>query len=289
MSRTDLALELAEQIPADRFPPQEFSTRVVSRGPVRLTFMRVSGERAAREIGRPCGRYVTAEIPPLTDTVSSLLPAAEILGAALRGLLPPTGTVLVVGLGNGAITPDALGPQCVRHVLATRHIRGEYARVAGLSDLRPVATVESGVMGSTGLESGELTRGIVQVIDPVAVIAVDALAARSLHRLGCTVQMSDSGIVPGSGVGNSRKALDRELLRVPVISLGVPTVVDAGTLAEELTGRACPETAPRGAQMMVTPREVDLLVRRAAKLLAMTINAALQPRYDADELTEAAD
>ena len=288
MPRTDLALELAQNIEPEKLDEKDFHCRTVSRGPVSLHFMHIRTARAGRCIGRPVGRYITAEIPPLTDNTASFLPMAETIGAVLRGLLPAQGTVLVVGLGNDAITPDALGPQTVRRVLATRHIRGEYARAAGLTDLRPVVTAESGVLGNTGLESGELVRGLISVIHPGAVIAVDALAARNLQRLGCTIQMSDSGIVPGSGVGNSREALNQDLLGIPVVSLGVPTVVDAATLAEDLTGKPPAHPSAGDRQMMVTPREVDLMIRRASRLLAMVINAALQPRYAADEVTDAA-
>ncbi|MBR7091967.1 MAG: GPR endopeptidase [Clostridia bacterium] len=288
MPRTDLALELAQDIEPEKMAPEDFSSRTVRRGPVSIHFMHIRSSRAGERFGVPTGRYITAEIPALTDHTASFLPIAETVGAVLRGLLPVKGTVLVVGLGNAAVTPDALGPQTVRRVLATRHIRGEYARATGLTDLRPVVTAESGVLGNTGLESGELVRGLVSVTDPGAVIAVDALAARSLQRLGCTIQMNDSGIVPGSGVGNSREALNRDMLGIPVISLGVPTVVDAATLAEDLTGRPFKQTTAGSGQMMVTPREIDLMIHRASRLLAMVINAALQPRYAADEVTDAA-
>lgn len=198
--------------------------------------------------------------------------------------------MLVVGLGNEAITPDALGPQAAKMVLATRHIRGEFARTAGLEDLRPTAVMAPGVLGNTGVESGEMAEGVIAVINPAAVVAIDALAAQSLSRLGCTVQLSDTGIAPGSGVGNNRRALNRETLGIPVVAVGVPTVVDAVTLAEELTGReeAAGEVTPRGAGMMVTPREVDLMIRRASRLVAMSVNAALQPAYSPLELTAAA-
>ena len=175
-------------------------------------------------------------------------------------------------------------------VLATRHIQGEYARSAGLDDLRPTAVLAPGVLGQTGVESGEIVKGLCGVVSPAAVVAVDALASRSLARLGCTVQLCDTGIAPGSGVGNSRKELTETLLGVPVVAVGVPTVVDAATLARDLTGGEESEVAvaPRGAQMMVTPREIDLLIGRASRLVAMAINAALQPAYSPADLCAAA-
>ena len=175
-------------------------------------------------------------------------------------------------------------------MLATRHIRGEFARSSGLDDLRSAAVLVPGVLGKTGMESGETIQGVCGMLHPAAVIVIDALAARSLERLGCTVQLCDTGIAPGSGVGNNRPAVSRENLGVPVIGLGVPTVVDARTIAWELTGReeAEAEVAPRGEPMMVTPREIDLMIRRASRLVAMSVNAALQPDYDPLSLLAAA-
>ena len=248
-----------------------------------LCTLELTPERAA-EIGKSAGRYITAILPPLTDDEKDLEKKARVLGEYLRSLLPQNGSVLVVGLGNEAITPDALGPRTVSMVLATRHIQGEFARSVGLDDLRPTAVLKSNVLGNTGMESGEIVQGVCHILKPAAVIAVDALVARSVERLGCTVQLSDTGISPGSGVGNNRKALNREELGVPVIGVGVPTVVDAGTLVQDLTGASSESVSPRGAQMMVTPREIDLMIARASQLIAMTIHAALQPSYSPLEL-----
>ncbi len=267
--RTDLAIEAAEAVAGEAW---EESGICLHRVHV--------DETAAERLGKPSGDYLTATLPPLTDDERLLEEAARVLGEHLRQLLPPHGTVLVVGLGNRAITPDALGPCAAAQVLATRHIPREWARSVGLSDLRPCAVVVPDVLGNTGVESGELVAGVCRHIRPCAVIAMDALAAGSLSRLGCTVQLSNTGIAPGSGVGNNRRALCFETLGVPVIGLGVPTVVDAATIARELGGT---ESASATA-MMVTPREIDLMIDRAARLLAMTVNAALQPNYAPLEL-----
>ncbi|MBR2337889.1 MAG: GPR endopeptidase [Clostridia bacterium] len=284
--RTDLALEAAQQW-AGSLPP-DARQREETVGAVTLHCLTL-GEQSAAQLGRAAGEYVTAQLPPLTDNEQQLEEMARTVAQELTRLLPPSGTVLVVGLGNEAITPDALGPRAARMVLATRHIRGELARSAGLDDLRPVAVLSPGVLGHTGMESGELTAGACACVQPSAVIAVDALAAGSLSRLGCTVQLSNTGIAPGSGVGNNRRPLDEKLLGVPVIGIGVPTVVDASTLARELTGQDGGETvSPRGAAMMVTPREVDLMIARASRLVAMIVNAALQPEYSPLELCAAA-
>lgn len=283
--RTDLALEAV----ADSGLSSDITQEVSQAGEATITRIVVSSERAAREIGKPPGTYITVEVPPLSDNEELLEQHAQAIAGELRGLLPKEGTVLVIGLGNSSITPDALGPQAADMVLATRHIRGEFARSMGLDDLRPTAVLTPGVLGQTGVESGEMAAGLCSAVKPAAVIAVDALAARSLSRLGCTVQLCDTGISPGSGVGNNRRALTEELLGVPVIGMGVPTVVDAATIARELTGDAAADIVnPRGASMIVTPREVDLVIRRAARLVAMAINAALQPEYSPLELIAAA-
>ena len=284
--RTDLALEAAlaytERLPEDAVREEK---RVGEVTVERLTL----GPRAAEAIGRKVGRYLTVSFPPLTDNDRHLEETATVIGEELGGLLPRDGTVLVVGLGNESITPDALGPQVADMVLATRHIEGEYARSSGLDDLRPVAVMRTGVLGDTGIESGETVAALCAHLHPSAVVAVDALACRSLSRLGCTVQLCNNGIAPGSGVGNNRTPLTADTLGVPVIGIGVPTVVDAVTVARELTGTNGGETiTPNGRAMMVTPREVDLMIARAARLVAMGVNAALQPAYSPTDLTAAA-
>lgn len=275
--RTDLALEIEEGQVTHREMVGSLSVDEV-----------VLDEKTARRYHKPPGRYLTATIPPLTDREDELQQHAEVIGRYLQTVLPPDGTVLVVGLGNGSITPDALGPRVASMVLATRHIQGEFARSTGLDGLRSTAVMATDVMGNTGMESGEVILGVCRMIQPCAVIAVDALAARDVARLGCTVQLSDTGIAPGSGVGNNRLALNRETLGIPVIGLGVPTVVDAATLACDLTGVPQESVSPRGAAMMVTPREVDLMVSRASRLLAMSIHGALHPDYSPLELLSVA-
>ena len=196
-------------------------------------------------------------------------------------MLPKEGTILIAGIGNETITPDALGPKSADNILATRHITGELKRSLGLSGLRSVAVLAPGVLGQTGIETGELIKSVVESIKPSAVIVIDALASRSLSRLGCTIQISDAGISPGSGVGNHRLSLNKETMGIPVIGIGVPTVVDAQTLALELIPEAKLSyqqkglVSPRGEQMIVTPREIDLLIERASRLVGMSLNCAL--------------
>ena len=282
--RTDLAIEVADE--AQHLTDEDVGKDTFREGDTCVTRLHIRTDRAARALGKPQGAYITVEVPPLTDNEETLGKAAGLVANELTALLPAEGSVLVVGLGNRAITPDALGPESADMVLATRHIGGEFARSVGLDDLRPTAVLTPGVLGQTGTESGEIVRGVCTVVHPVAVVVVDALAARSVARLGCTVQLCDTGIAPGSGVGNNRQPLNAETLGVPVIGMGVPTVVDAATIAREFSdrGEEAPYLTPRGAQMMVTPREVDVMIHRAARLVAMAINGALQPDYNPLEL-----
>lgn len=282
--RTDLAIEVADE--AQHLTDEDVGKDAFREGDTCVTRLHIRTDRAARALDKPKGAYITVEVPPLTDNEETLGKAAGLVANELTALLPAEGSVLVVGLGNRAITPDALGPEAADMVLATRHIGGEFARSVGLDDLRSTAVLTPGVLGQTGTESGEIVRGVCTVVHPVAVVVVDALAARSVARLGCTVQLCDTGIAPGSGVGNNRQPLNAETLGVPVIGMGVPTVVDAATIAREFSdrGEEAPDLTPRGAQMMVTPREVDVMIHRAARLVAMAINGALQPDYNPLEL-----
>lgn len=276
--RTDLALECMDT--SKRIHGVDCQEE--DHGEFRLTRLHVQNEQGMKALGKPVGHYVTLELPPLGDYADVYGGAMHSVANELHRLLPKKGTVLVAGLGNHSITPDALGPACCQLILATRHISAELSKSAGLGKLRPVSTLVPGVLGRTGVESSELIAAAVQALQPAAVIVVDALAARSLSRLGCTVQMSNAGIVPGSGVGNARQELSEAALGVPVIALGVPTVVDAATLVNELSD--CPPNDHHACKaMMVTPREIDLLIQRAAKLCAMAINRALQPHLSVED------
>ena len=220
-------------------------------------------------------------MPSLTDNFSETDERLVTIGEEIRRLLPVNGLVLVAGLGNTEITPDSLGPKTSSRILATRHITGEIARATGLDKLRPVAVMQTGVTGQTGIETGEYIMSVVKRIKPNAVVAIDALASRRLERLGCTLQISDTGISPGAGVGNHRTKINKETIGVPVIAIGVPTVVDVQTLANDLIGdefdaHTREQISPHGRQMVVIPREIDLLTERASRLIAFALNGALQ-------------
>lgn len=283
--RTDLALERHELIGKD--DAEGVITHTENKGNVKITRIEIRTPSAAKRLSKPQGNYITVEVPSFSSDGEILDSKLRVLSSEIRKMLPDEGTVLVVGLGNISITPDALGPKVASCILATRHISSELAKSVGLTSLRSVAGISPGVLGQTGIETGEIIRGIVDRIKPSCVVTVDALASRNLSRLGSTVQMSDTGISPGSGVGNARKRLDEETLGVKVISIGVPTVVDGATLAHDLIDReksADYSVLPESEEMMVTPKEIDLLVERASKLVGLAINCALQKELSPEEI-----
>lgn len=180
---------------------------------------------------------------------------------------------LLVGLGNREITPDSIGPLTAERILATRHISGAFAEQIGLKGLKKVAVIVPNVLGKTGVETGEFVESIVKKTKPDIVIAIDALAAGSMTRLFRTVQLTNTGISPGSGVKNSRKELSENTLGVPVIAVGVPTVMTAESLSLELCGKEPENTG----EMIVTPKDNDLLCHRISEILASALNETLQP------------
>lgn len=287
--RTDLALE-AKELAGDNL--QGIDYVVTRKDAIKIEKMVVKTERAGRVLKKPKGTYITIELPPLTNDFRDTDHRLVTIGDEIRALLPVNGLVLVAGLGNIAITPDALGPKAAMGVLATRHISGEIAKSTGLDKLRPVAVLSTGVTGQTGIETGEHLLSVVKRIKPTALIVVDALASRRLERLGCTLQISDTGISPGAGVQNHRTKITYDTMGIPVIAIGVPTVVDALTLATDLlqidnefdSKNLSEKVSPKGRTMVVTPKEIDLLVDRAAKLISLAINFALQKDFDISDL-----
>lgn len=284
--RTDLAIE-ARELAGDRVAGTDY--REYRENGMKISRLTVKTQRAGQLLGKDVGTYITVELPSLTDNFTETDERIKTIGREIRRLLPVNGLLLVAGLGNEEITPDSLGPKTGARVLATRHITGELARAAGLDRLRPVAVMNTGVTGQTGIETGEYILSVVKRIRPNAVIAVDALASRRIERLGKTVQISDAGISPGAGVGNHRTRINKETIGVPVIAIGVPTVVDAQTFAGDLLSDSAvrrsavlPDRNVR--QMIVIPREIDLLTERASRLLAFSLNAAMQNAFDLREL-----
>lgn len=289
--RTDLALERHENIKDDSAKGISFEEKELDG--IRVSHIRVLDSDGEKAIGKKRGSYITAELPDLEQSADRSEKWSSILAGEIRSLLPESDqTVLVAGLGNRDITPDALGPECISLLLATRHIKNEIKENTVFSSFRSVAGIEPGVLGNTGIETAEILKAVTDRIKPCAVIVIDALASRSLERLGNTVQMCDTGVSPGSGVGNRRKTIDKDFLGVPVIAVGVPTVVDGITVALDVMQDSGLEIekdkrdkilrSERG--MMVTPKEIDLVIKRASKLVALSVNKALQPELSAADI-----
>ena len=251
--------------------------------------VRILSEDAAREIGKPQGRYLTLELDALIRREEDAFPrACKALSTLLRELLPRPndGPVLIAGLGNRMITPDAIGPQTADHVIATRHLVAQSPAI--FADWRPVSALAPGVLGQTGVETGEVICGVLDRVRPAAVIAVDALAAGRLSRLLRTVQLADTGITPGAGVGNARTALNEETLGVPVIAVGVPTVVDGATLAHEISSQLgqpdCEALDDLSQPVMITTRDIDHEVADISRMIGYAVNMALHPHLSVADI-----
>ena len=278
--RTDLALESKERLEAEKNEMRGvvFEEHFDEKRNVTITKVTIETENGAKAIGNPVGTYLTLEAPDMAvPDEGSHREVSEVLAEQLRALVKENiESVLVVGLGNREVTPDALGPEVIGNLYITRHILreyGEYAfpdkKVAAISGIVP------GVMAQTGMETLEIIKGIISETSPQLVIAIDALAARSVKRLGRTIQIADTGINPGSGVGNHRKGLNEETLGVPVVAIGVPLVVDAATIVYDVCQDA--DKIPNGiVGMFVTPKNIDEMV----KSLSYTISEALNMTFE---------
>lgn len=282
--RTDLALEAKyiqgeEDIEGTRFSSERVNDISIHK-------LYVDTEGASRRLSKGKGTYITIETPPLTNNFDPEDEKIRIISKEIKGLIPDKGQVLVVGLGNIEISSDALGPRAGQKVLATRHIKGELKKITGLEDLRPVSVITPGVLGQTGIEAKEIITSLISRIGCSSLIVIDALASLSPERLGRAIQISDTGISPGSGVGNHRPVLNKETLGIPVISIGVPTVVNAETLVFSMIKGISEEDlrTDNSKNMIVTPREIDLLISRSSLLIGMSINCALQDKFTPKDL-----
>ena len=267
---SDLAAECRELVPEI----EGIFENKCSKNGVTVHTLEIKSDGAAQKIGRAKGIYITIELGKINISDTATVIKDEILK-----LLPQNrGTVLVAGLGNRNITPDAIGPETAAGVLATRHISDTLASRIGLSDLESVAVISPGVLGQTGIETAEIVKSTASVVDASAVIVIDALTAASVTRLCNTVQITNSGIHPGSGVGNKRSEISEKTLGVPCIAIGVPTVVNAATLVSESVGKEI-KSAP---EMIVTPKDIDGIIKELGSVLALSVNLALHPEIPAD-------
>ncbi|MBS7263490.1 MAG: GPR endopeptidase [Eubacteriales bacterium] len=299
--RTDMAAELHEQLgtKAEGLDGLSCEESEEEFG-IRITRVNVQTKAAAEAIGKPIGHYVTVDAPDIYER--ELAYADEliaVLGREIAALVGPRGKkapALVVGLGNRALTPDSLGPRCVDGILVTRHLL-ELMPEKVDERIRPVCAMVPGVLGVTGIETEETVRGLVKKTGADLVIAVDALACRRSERICTSFQIADTGIAPGGGIGNHRKALNQETMGAPVIAVGVPMVVFASTIVadvlSELSGEEALESRIEegvakqyGGELIVSPKDVDVLVRDAADITAMGINLALHDGITLREIRE---
>ena len=238
---------------------------------IKIETAHIKTENAAKRINKQKGKYCIIRFDRL-DSIADTAPLKKAIIKALKTLTGgKTDNAMIVGLGNTDITPDALGPLCVNSVIATRHISKELKETLELQNLHTVSCICPGVLGKTGIESIDIIKATADRVKPDIVVAIDALAARTPQNLCRTIQMTDSGIAPGSGVKNERTALNRDTLGIPVVAMGIPTVIDANFTMSEL------ECAKN---MMVTPKEIDLLVSRASAIISRALNMYFQPYLD---------
>ena len=290
---TDLALEDKERFESDNVEISGVSVEEVwnEENEICVTEVKIMTENGAKTMGKPIGTYVTMEIQnlTLTDEAYQEIISKE-LAKQIKNILPiqkEEYTALVVGLGNRDVTPDALGPKVVECLNITRHIIQEYGKYAmGDTESHRVSAIAPGVMAQTGMESYEIIKGIVEEIRPDVVFVVDALAARNTRRLNKTIQIADTGIHPGSGVGNHRNEISKNTLGIPVIAIGVPTVVDAATIVrdtvENLVSTLDNEDKyevlkdiiqPHLYGMFVTPKDIDESIEQIGGTIASGLNA----------------
>jgi spore protease len=321
--RTDLTLEARELF------QQQMNETVQQRGEppgvevenagdtnIKITRVKITSPTGEASIGKPMGTYITLEVPGLKDNDQALYEnTCKALAKELISLvkLGDKSTVLVVGLGNWNVTPDALGPKVVSSMMVTRHLL-QYVPEQVDDGVRPVCAIAPGVLGITGIETGEIVKGIVDRIHPDFIIAIDALASRRMDRVSTTIQLADTGIAPGSGVGNKRMELSKNSMGVPVIAIGVPTVVDAATMANDTIDLVMDSLIKQASQgsdfynmmkgidrdekyqliqevlnpyigsLIVTPKEIDDIIERISKVIANGLNIALHQGITLDDV-----
>lgn len=299
--RTDLALEARESIDeADgELRGVEVEEYFYENEDVRVTKVTINTRNAAKAMGKPMGIYVTMEAPAIVEPDEDYhREVSECLAKELLKLLPDgeEQNVLVVGLGNREVTADALGPQTVDNLFITRHIVREYGKAAyNCSKMNQLSALEPGVMAKTGMETAEIVNGVVKETSPDVLLVIDALAARSIKRLNRTIQVTNTGIQPGSGVGNHRNALTRESLGIPVIAIGIPTVVDAATIVMDAMEKMLEEEKeldrfqlinrqkpffPELNNMYMTGKDIDAVIKRVSYTVSEGINIAMEMRME---------
>lgn len=318
-TRTDLALESKEMYKEKN--NKEADGVILEEEEIdgtKISKVRIINEIGSEKLGKPIGNYITLDIPQFTEYDGELMDSvSKVLGKILKELIKvkKDDKVLVVGLGNWNVTPDALGPKVIEGIMVTRHLSEVMPEVME-ENMISVAAISPGVLGTTGIETGEVIKSLVDKIKPSLIICIDALAARRIQRLNKTIQISDTGISPGAGVGNHRKAINEEELGVKVIAVGVPTVVDASTIANDTMDMVLDNLIneaqegkefynmlknidknakevlikemlnPYFGDLIVTPKEVDLIIDSLSKIIANGINIAVQPNMTMEDINK---
>ena len=299
--RCDLAIEAHEMIAAgrsDEFDINGVTVESCDEGDyIKVCRVKVESEEGAARIGKPVGEYITIEMPARfygQQTVYEQM--CRICAKEIQGIsekkLEENDTVLVVGLGNRNITADALGPKVVGSLMITRHLR-KYIPDEIDEGIRPVCAIAPGVLGTTGMETEEIIHGLVDKIKPALVVVIDALCSGKVERINTTIQITDTGITPGAGVGNKRKTINNDTLGIPVVAIGVPTVVDAATIAaagleialkeDENIGESAEyrydiirkAVEPEFGDMIVAPKDVDNIIDDISSVIANAINISM--------------
>ena len=306
---TDLAIEASavENINFTDKKTSGISTNIFEKNDITVTEVKITNQNGENLTGKPIGKYVTLEIPRLRDHITETYEnAKDALTKELKKFfdLKKIRTILVVGLGNRFVTPDALGPKVIDKLLVTRHLY-DVLPESITKTMHSLCAVAPGVLGITGIETGEIVKGITDKVSPDIIIAIDALASRKTSRISTTFQIADTGIIPGSGIGNKRQAINKETMGVPVIAIGVPTVIEAASVANDAIDMLI-ETVksnadknsefyrlidafdnenrykliseiltPSGSELIVTPKEVDSLIDEVSGIIADSINEAV--------------
>lgn len=295
--RTDLAVETSEKRPDGKEISGLFVEKEKRGEDITITKVRIETQKAAKTMGKPRGTYISIEADQMMEEDNDYhREISEIFSEQLKNFLPKQyqkKKILVIGLGNREVTPDALGPKVIDQLFITRHLLEEFGKyMVELEECCSISGIVPGVMAQTGMETVEILQGVVAQTKPDIVIAVDALAARSIKRLNRTIQITDTGIIPGSGVGNYRNAITKDHLGIPVIAVGIPTVVDAATIVadfctglmenkqelEEMEETVRGMIPPKLNAMYVTSKDIDEAVNRLSYTISEGLNMTFVPK-----------
>ncbi len=276
--RTDMAVEAHELSRGEAKEIEGVKLTSLEHGAIKRTVVDIINDEGAKTLNKMKGRYITIDAPDLKNNTDDYEAVCKMLAQDIREMCPTSKTTLVVGLGNRAITPDALGGEVVDKLLITSHMKKYMPEVFG-DDYGDVSAIAPGVMGTTGIETVDIVKGVMDKVNPDTIIAIDALAGADINRVTTSIQIADTGIAPGSGVGNHRNGLNSDSLGVKVIAVGVPTVIAAELLGGE-------SIAEEFRSLMVTTNDIDAVIKRMSKTVANGINLALHKNITLRDLED---